>query len=79
MTRRVTRLVGEGLVRRASAAADARGIVVALTNPGLARLAEAAPVHLRGVAERFVSQLDDQELTALESALDKVTIDCSFG
>jgi DNA-binding MarR family transcriptional regulator len=79
MTRRVTRLVGEGLVRRANADTDARGIVVALTEAGLARLAEAAPVHVRGVANLFVAQLDDQELTALERALDKVTIDCSFG
>jgi DNA-binding MarR family transcriptional regulator len=79
MTRRVTRLVGEGLVLRANADTDARGIVVALTKPGLARLAEAAPVHMRGVAKLFVAQLDDQELTALERALDKVTIDCSFG
>jgi DNA-binding MarR family transcriptional regulator len=79
MTRRVTRLVGEGLVLRANADTDARGIVVALTEAGLARLAEAAPVHVRGVANLFVAQLDDQELTALERALDKVTIDCSFG
>jgi DNA-binding MarR family transcriptional regulator len=79
MTRRVTRLVGEGLVRRANADTDARGIVVALTKPGLARLAEAGQVHMRGVAKLFVAQLDDQELTALERALDKVTIDCSFG
>src|SRR3989442_2629904 len=32
MTRRVTRLVHDGLVRRAHADADARGVVVQLTN-----------------------------------------------
>src|SRR6266853_1316101 len=45
MSRRVARLVGEGLVRRADANADGRGVVVALTRAGLARLAETAPVH----------------------------------
>ena len=79
MTRRVARLVEEGLVRRASADADARGVVCRLTDAGVARLTETAPVHARGVAELFVAPLDDQELRGLESALDKVTVDCTFG
>jgi DNA-binding MarR family transcriptional regulator len=79
MTRRVTRLVEEGLVRRADADADGRGVVVALTDAGLARLAETAPVHARGISKLFVAQLDDQELAILERALGKVIIDCSFG
>ena len=79
MTRRVARLVEEGLVRRANAEADARGVIVALTDAGVARLTETAPVHLRGVSEMFVSRLDDEELAVLENALDKVTVDCTFG
>jgi DNA-binding MarR family transcriptional regulator len=79
MTRRVARLVHEGLVRRAHADADARGVVVLLTDSGLGRLTAAAPVHLRGVSDLFVANLDDQELTVLESALAKVTLDCTFG
>jgi DNA-binding MarR family transcriptional regulator len=79
MTRRVARLVDEGLVARASDEADARGVVVALTEAGLHFLAEAAPVHLRGVVELFVSQLTDTELALLKCALDKVTADSSFG
>jgi DNA-binding MarR family transcriptional regulator len=79
MTRRVARLTREGLVRRTSDAADARGIVVVLTDAGLVRLTETAPVHIRGVAELFVAQLDDQELAVLEKALAKVTVDCTFG
>lgn len=79
MTRRVARLVDEGLVRRASAEADARGVVVALTDAGVARLTETAPVHARGIAELFVGRLDDAELAAIEAALDKVTVDCTFG
>src|SRR3989441_4816222 len=79
MTRRVARLVDEGLVRRGTAGTDGRGVVVALTDAGVARLTDTAPVHVRGVSELFVAQLDDQELAALESALDKVSVDCAFG
>jgi DNA-binding MarR family transcriptional regulator len=79
MTRRVARPVHEGLVRRARAKADARGVVVLLTDSGLGRLTVAAPVHLRGVSDLFVANLDDQELAIFESALAKITIDCTFG
>jgi len=79
MTRRIARLVREGLVRRANADADARGVVITLTDPGQSRLAESGPVHMRGVSDLFVAKLDDHELAVLESALAKVTIDCTFG
>jgi DNA-binding MarR family transcriptional regulator len=79
LTRRIDRLVTEGLVQRTSSDADARGVVVALTDAGVARLAETAPVHLRGVANLFVEPLSDEELAVLERALGKVTGDCSFG
>ena len=79
MTRRVARLVDEGLVRRVNAESDARAVLVTLTDAGVARLTETAPVHQRGVAELFVAQLDEQELAALKSALDKVAVDCTFG
>src|SRR6266571_1881602 len=79
MSRRVGRLVDEGLLRRDRAGADARGVVVALTEAGMARLAETAPVHVRGISKLFVAQLDDQELALLERALNKVIVDCSFG
>jgi DNA-binding MarR family transcriptional regulator len=79
MTRRVARLVEEGLVCRSNVDADARGVVVALTDAGVARLTETWPVHARGISDLFVARLDDQELAVLESALVKVTIDCTFG
>jgi DNA-binding MarR family transcriptional regulator len=79
MTRRVTRLVEEGLVQRANTDADARGVIVSLTDAGVARLTETAPVHLRGVSELFLAQLDDQELAVLKNALDRVTVDSTFG
>src|SRR5438477_3620958 len=79
MSRRVARLANQGLVRRDSTDTDGRGVVVALTEAGIARLAETAPVHTRGISELFVGQLDDQELVLLERALSKVIVDCSFG
>src|SRR5438876_3595893 len=79
MSRRVARLVDEGLVRRDKAGTDARGVVVALTEAGIARLAETAPVHVRGISKLFVAQLDDEELALLERTLNKVIVDCSFG
>ena len=79
MARRVTRLVQEGLVRRAHSDADGRGVVIQMTNSGLDRLSVAAPVHVRGVSDLFLTKLDDQELAVLESALAKVTLDCTFG
>ena len=79
MTRRVDRLVEEGLVRRTGSVADGRGVVVALTEAGLTRLAEAVPVHLQRVSTLFIERLDDEELAVLERALDKVSLRCSFG
>ena len=80
MTRRVARLVDEGLVRRADADADGRGVVVALTDAGVARLTETAPVHARGVAE-LVRRPDSmiRSSPCSRAALDKVTVDCTFG
>jgi DNA-binding MarR family transcriptional regulator len=79
MTRRIDRLVDEGLVTRANSDADGRGVVVALTDAGVARLAEAVPVHMRRVSELFVERLTDDELATLGTALAKVSVDCGFG
>ncbi len=79
MTRRVDRLVGQGLVRRSATDGDARAVVVQLTDSGVARLQETVPAHLRSVAELFASPLDEEELMVLERALRKVTVDCTFG
>ena len=79
MTRRVSHLVDDGLVARGRTEKDARGVCVVLTEKGLARLAETAPVHLRGIARFFTGRLNDKELAVLERALRKVKLDCGFG
>ena len=73
MTRRVDRLVVEAMVRRANSDDDARAVLIVLTDAGVARLSEAVPVHLSGVSDLFVAKLDDEDLAALESALERVT------
>src|SRR5947199_9210239 len=57
MTRHVARLVVESLVRRAYSGTDRRVVVVVLTDAGVARLTEAAPVHLRAISELLVTRL----------------------
>src|SRR5213596_433849 len=79
MTRRVARLVDGGLVRRADTDADGRGVVVVLTDAGVARLTDAAPVHLRAISDLFVTRLNQRELAVLKGVMDKVTVDCTFG
>jgi DNA-binding MarR family transcriptional regulator len=79
LTRRVDRLVEEGVVSRTSADGDARGVVVTLTDAGVTRVSETVPVHLHAVAELFMAKLDDQELAVLESTLKKVILDRAFG
>jgi hypothetical protein len=37
------------------------------------------PVHLAGVSALFIERLSDKELALLESALNRVSRDCSFG
>jgi DNA-binding MarR family transcriptional regulator len=79
LTRRIDRLVEQGLVGRTLADGDARGVVVTLTEAGVARVSETVPVHLHKVAELFMAKLDNDELALLESALKKVILDRTFG
>src|SRR3954470_793815 len=65
LTRLVDRLEREGLVRREACDSDARGLFTVLTDGGLARLREASPVHLRGVADHAVGRLDESEAATL--------------
>ena len=79
MTRRVDRLVEQGLVRRTETNADGRGVAVTLTDQGVSRFKQTAPIHIRRVAELFVAPLGDQELAVVEQAMKKVTRNSTFG
>jgi DNA-binding MarR family transcriptional regulator len=72
VTRLVDRLLGEGLVERASCDTDRRGSWAMLTDAGHERLRRASPTHLRGVGKHFLDLIPDSELEALRRTLDRV-------
>ncbi len=79
MTRRVDRLVEQGLVRRTETEADGRSVVVELTDEGISRFKETAPIHIRRVVDLFADPLDDREIEVVEQAMKKVARNCTFG
>ena len=72
LTRLVDRLQAEGLVAREPYPGDARGTYTVLTAEGLDRMRAAAPVHLAGVEEYWLSKLDDDSLRELQRLLDRL-------
>jgi len=73
VTRLVDRLVDDGLVERTSCTSDARGAEATLTALGLARLRAAAPTHLDGIREHFLSAIEGADLAVVERAMDAVS------
>jgi len=68
-TRLIDRLVDDGFVDRVSCSSDLRGAEAALTEAGLDRLRTAAPTHLRGIAEYFLSAVEVEDLAAVERSM----------
>jgi len=77
-TRLIDRLVSDGLVSRRSCASDARGAEAALTKRGLDRLRTAAPTHLRGIHEYFLSAIGGEDLDVIERTMTGVAA-CASG
>jgi DNA-binding MarR family transcriptional regulator len=71
-TRLIDRLEADGLVRRTTCDTDRRGAWAELTDAGYARLRDASPTHLRGVAEHFLDRIPADDLDALSRILDRV-------
>lgn len=73
---RVSRIVDElcraGLTRREPDPTDKRASFAVITDEGRRALRAAAPIYLRGIDEHFTSQLDDDELTVVRDALQRV-------
>jgi DNA-binding MarR family transcriptional regulator len=72
VTRLVDRMVRDDLVRRETCPTDRRSMYAALTPKGKRALAQARPVHLRGVAEHFGRHLSDEEAKTLSAALGRM-------
>jgi DNA-binding MarR family transcriptional regulator len=71
-TRLIDRLVGDGLVVRVSCSSDLRGAEAQLTKAGVDRLRTAAPTHLRGIADYFLSAIDAADLSIIERTMQSV-------
>jgi DNA-binding MarR family transcriptional regulator len=68
-TRLIDRLADDGFVARVSCSSDLRGAEAALTEAGLDRLRTAAPTHLRGIADYFLSAIDHGDLEVVERTM----------
>lgn len=72
-TRLIDRLVDDGLVVRVTCSSDLRGAEAALTDAGVSRLRTAAPTHLRGIADYFLSAIDEADLSTIERTMQSVS------
>jgi DNA-binding MarR family transcriptional regulator len=70
LTRRVDRLVEQGLVERERPTADARTMLTRLTRQGRRMLARAARTHLDGIRRHFTGRLSSAQLAAVAEALE---------
>ncbi len=68
-TRLIDRLVDDGFVARLTCASDLRGAEAALTEAGVQRLRTAAPTHLRGIADYFLSAIEADDLPVVERTM----------
>ena len=75
MTRIVHRLEGQGLVHRERSCSDGRGWNAVLTDAGLERLRQAWPTHLASVRRHVFDHLNDVDVPAFATALQRVAAD----
>lgn len=68
LTRLVERLERAGLVQRRAGDPDSRQTFAVVTEAGLDMLADATETHLRGVAERFLDRLTEDQLALFADA-----------
>jgi DNA-binding MarR family transcriptional regulator len=72
LTRLADRLEDAGLVRRERSAEDRRGVHLAITDAGLAKIDEVWPDHERSIQEHFGRYIDRRDAAALRRATQKV-------
>lgn len=75
----VSRLEQQGWVRRRACGAESRGIEAELTDAGYAKLAEAAPHHVREARRLVVDALEPAELEQLKGICHKLVAAASPG
>lgn len=72
VTHTASRLEKRGLVQRAPAADDGRGVVIMLTDEGRALLDKLARVHVESVRRHLIDVLTPEQLEALGAAMQAV-------
>ncbi|TDE91697.1 MarR family transcriptional regulator [Occultella glacieicola] len=72
LTHTVSRMERDGLVSRCSSSQDGRGVDCMLTDAGMARLEEAAPVHVASVRRRLIGALSREQLLDLGVAFNQI-------
>ena len=76
LTRRLDRLVREGLLAHEACPTDRRAVYAVLTPVGTARLDAAAPDHVAGVRRHLIDRMDDTQLELLADTLERVRATC---
>jgi len=72
VSRVVDDLIRAGLVRRDAHPEDARSSYAVITDAGLSRFREAAPVYVSGIDEQFAGALSANELQQVRTLLQRV-------
>lgn len=72
ITRLADRLEEAGLVRRERSAEDRRGVYLAITEAGVAKMNEVWADHERSIQEHFGQYLDSKDTAAIRNAAEKV-------
>lgn len=72
LSHHIKRMEGRGLVRRQEVPGDGRGAFVVLTPGGHTAIEQAAPAHVRTVRSLIFDDIDNDELTAMSTVLDKI-------
>jgi DNA-binding MarR family transcriptional regulator len=72
LTRVVERLEREGFVKRERTEEDRRGAFAVLTREGKKAFLATWPTYAEGIADYFISVLDEEERDAIERGLSKV-------
>jgi DNA-binding MarR family transcriptional regulator len=73
LTRKIDRLVADGLVERSRSAGDSRVVIVRLTVAGRRTVRRAARTHLRGIREHFSGRLSEEQLDHVAGALEAIS------
>ncbi len=74
LSRAVARLAGRGLLIRAGAAGDGRGVVILLTEAGRQSLHAAIPVHAEVIRTALLDQLSPAEQDMLVNVLGRIAL-----